>query len=579
MASAQGAATFSVVAKDAASSVLRGVGKEMGQLGKTGSAVFKTLAAAAAVVATAIATAGAAALKFTQKAIQAAIEDDAEQQKLIATLVARGLSTEEATKRTNELIEAGQKLAFTDSETRAGLGIASQFTKNYAKQTKILTAAQNVARARNISLEAATKLVGKAYSGSGKALKNYGVDLARTVHWTERKVKVDKDGNKQVTESNKSRNETIKGVEALALINQKFAGVAEAYSKTFEGQFKGVRIAIDETVESIGFAIGGGEGLPTFVRLLEGIRPVLDDVLGEINKNLPNIEKFSRELVEKFLAKLPGYVATAKRELPILIDKAKEFIGSVAGFAKDISTFLGPDGLITAGIAGVGLKMGGLAGGIGAVFAEQFIKMGVDPITASITGTIGGAITAGVVQGFGSAVAQAAIAKFLGLFKSIPISPSIPTAVPGAGIPGAAAAGAAGLGIAVSIVAITTAAAAALSNAITEKGLTNKVGGNNVIDIFGTTAATLKPSTDPMKDLKNFFEFIFTGKRSEVEASIKGGVSEGLAPVAAYLGRDITWQSNTTIKLDGQVLAEAVDKRLGISTGLTNGGRVNNRNR
>jgi hypothetical protein len=543
MATQQGAATFSVVAKDAASSVLRGVGKEMGRLGKTGGAVFKTLAAAAAVVATAIATAGAAALKFTQKAIQAAIADDAEQQKLIATLVARGVSTENATKRVNELIVAGQKLAFTDSETRAGIGIASQYTKNYAKQTKILTAAQNIARARNISLEAATKLVGKAYSGSGKALKTYGVDLARTVSWTEKKVKFDKDGNKQVTESNKSRNETIKGVEALALINKKFAGVAEQYSKTFEGQFSIVKDSINETVEAIGGAIGGGEGLPTFVRLLEGIRPVVDDLIEEINKNLPNIERFSRELVEKFLAKLPGYVATAKRELPILIDKLKEFIGGVGGFARDVAGFLGPDGLITAGIAGVGFKMGGLAGGIGAVFAEQFIKMGVDPITATLTGTIGGAITAGVVQGFGSAVAQAAITKFLGLFKSVPIAPSL--GVGGGAVPGALATGGlAAAGIAVSIVAVTAAAAAALTNAITGSGITNKVGGNNVIDIFGTTAATLaNNSKDQGKVLSDLFTFITTGQR----------------PVEI--------KNELTVELDGKVVAESVNKYLGLRSG------------
>jgi hypothetical protein len=462
MASQQGAATFSVVAKDAASSVLRGVGKEMGRLGKTGGAVFKTLAAAAAVVATAIATAGAAALKFTQKAIQAAIADDAEQQKLIATLKARGLSTEEATKRINELIVAGQKLAFTDSETRAGINIASQYTKNYAKQTAILTAAQNLARSRNISLEQATKLVGKAYAGNGAGLKNYGIELKKTITLTKTKLKEQRDGTVIEEKSNSTVTKTIKGLEAVALIQAKNAGVAEQYAKTFSGQFDIVRDSINETVEAIGMAIGGGEGLPTFTRLLEGIRPVLDDVLGEINKNLPNIQEFSRQLVEKFLAKLPGYVATAKRDLPILIQKAKDFIGSVAGFAKDIGSFLGPDGLITAGIAGVGFKMGGLAGGIGAIFAEQFIKMGIDPITATLTGTIGGAITAGVVQGFGSAVAQAAVSKFLGLFKSVPITPSIPA---GGGVPaaGGAATAASGVGSAAvaGVVAVAGAAAAA----------------------------------------------------------------------------------------------------------------------
>jgi hypothetical protein len=513
MASQDKAATFSVVAKDAASSVLRGVGKEMGRLGKTGGAVFKTLAAAAAVVATAIATAGAAALKFTQKAIQAAIADDAEQQKLIATLKARGLSTEEATKRINELIVAGQKLAFTDSETRAGINIASQYTKNYAKQTAILTAAQNLARSRNISLEQATKLVGKAYAGNGAGLKNYGVELKKTITLTKTKLKEQRDGTVVEEKSNSTVSKTIKGLEAVALIQAKNAGVAEQYAKTFSGQFDIVRDSINETVEAIGMAIGGGEGLPTFTRLLEGITPVIKDIIGEINKNLPNIQEFSRQLVEKFLAKLPGYVATAKRDLPILIQKAKDFIGSVAGFAKDIGSFLGPDGLITAGIAGVGFKMGGLAGGIGAVFAEQFIKMGIDPITATLTGTIGGAITAGVVQGFGSAIAQAAVSKFLGLFKSVSVTPGI--SAPGGAVPGVTG----GPGMVATAIAASGGVAAIAAVAAGAMGIAAVV-----LAAKGLYDAIYSPAEQEKNMMDNF---------AKLQARIR---SEGLSSVATSAG-------------------------------------------
>ena len=528
MASAQGSATFSVVAKDAASSVLRGVGKEMGSLGKTGGAVFKTLAAAAAVVATAIATAGAAALKFTQKAIQAAIADDAEQQKLIATLKARGQTSEQATKRVNELIEAGARLAFTDSEIRAGYEVATRFAKSYANQQKILTTAQDLARSSNISLEAATKIVGKAFDGNGRALKNYGITLE----------------------------EGVRGTEALGQINKKVGGVAEEFAKTFAGQFKGVRDAINETVESIGYAIGGGEGLPTFTRLLEGIRPVLDDVLGEIKKNLPNIQRFSREMVEKFLAKLPGYVATAKRELPILIDKATKFIGSVAGFGKDIASFLGPEGLVTAGIAGIGFKMGGLGGAAGAVFASEFIKLGVDPITATITGTIAGALTAGVVQGLGSALAQAAITKFLGLFKSIPVTPSIPVGVPGGtptGVPVPSGGGVSG------IVKTVLTVLGGLGIAFTAQTA-----------LQDQAVGAMKKGEDPLwKTLTMPWTWpgavgdILRGG-PELTKPIANGVTTGMEPMkAALLGRDINFTNQTTLTVDGRVLAQTVNKYLG----------------
>jgi hypothetical protein len=555
MASAQGAATFSVIAKDAASSVLKGVGKEMGKLGKTGGAVFKTLAATAAAVGAALTAAAAASLKLARAAISAAIEDDAEQQKLIATLKARGLNTEEATKRVNELIAAGQKLAFTDSEVRAGYATATQFAKGYAKQQAILAAAQNLARAKNISLEQATKLVGKAFIGSGAALKNYGVDLKRTVTTVEKKIKRDRDGNEVVDRQIKQTKEVIKGLEAVALIDKQFGGVAEAYSKTFAGQFDIVKDSINETVEAIGYAIGGGEGLPTFVRLLEGIRPVLDDVLGEINKNLPDIQRFGRELVEKFLAKLPGYVATAKRELPILIDNIKNFIGGVGGFAKDVASFLGPEGLITAGIAALGGKMGGLGGALGATFAAEFIKLGVDPITATITGTLAGAITAGVVQGFASSAAQAAVSKFLGLFKTVPITPSIPVGgVPGTPVgPTVVPGGNKGGGI----LPFLGKAAVALPIVGLILGEAERVWAENAAREKEKRAAA--PGT--FEEVKKIWSSRIPTLEESLKQSTQTGVVEGFKMTPPIAPINLT--NDLTVTLDGAVLARNIDRRLG----------------
>ena len=429
---------------------------------------------------------------------------------------------------------------------RSGINIVSQFTSNYAKQTKILTVAQNVARAKNISLEQATKLVSKAYNGSGKALKQLGVDLERTVYWTETKEKKDRKGIVTEEKTVKSRKEIIKGMKAVNILGTEFAGVAENYAQTFAGQFDKVRDSINETVEAIGYAIGGGEGLPTFVRLLEGIRPVVDDLIGEINKNLPNIQRFSRELVEKFLAKLPGYVATAKRELPILIDKAKEFIGSVAGFGKDISSFLGPEGLVTAGIAALGGKMAGLGGALGATFASEFIKMGVDPITATITGTLAGAITAGIVQGFASSAAQAAVSKFLGLFKSVPITPSIPTALPGG------AGGAGGAASAVGTIAVSGLAAVAASAAAVA----------SIVAIAAVAYSSIVPKNVQAAISARLGEF---GKRAGKEgtATGSGGTYNAGGTYQGGTSSYLNLRTSTTIKLDGKVIAQVVDKYLG----------------
>jgi hypothetical protein len=555
MASATSSAVFAVIAKDSASGVMRNIGKNMGSLGKTGGAVFKTIAAGAAIAAAAITTAFGLAAKFTKGAIEAAIADDAEQQKLIATLKARGQTTEQATKRVNELIAAGQKLAFTDSETRKGYEIATSFAKKYANQQKILTTAQDLARAKNISLEAATKLVGRAFDGNTGALSRYGIQIEKGT----------------------------KGVEALGSINKKVAGVAEQYAKTFAGQFDIVRDSINETVESIGMAIGGGEGLPTFTRLLEGITPVLQDLMGEVNKNLPNIQQFSRDLVEKFLAKLPSYVATAKRELPILIDKATKFIGSVAGFGKDIAGFLGPDGLVSAGLFGLGSKMGGLAGGLGALFSEQFIKMGVDPITAALGGTATGAITAGVVQGFGNSVTQAAITKFLGLFKSIPITPSIPTGVPGGAVatggPGMISSAIAAAGGAAAIAAVAAGALGVAAFVVAAKGLYDAVytpaeQEKNMMDNYAKLQARIKSEGVAAVTSSAggaYGSNVSGGSSDYLNRAIQTGVVEGFKQVPMTPPIDLT--NRLELKLDGQVVAQSVSRYLGLTTNTVNGTR------
>jgi hypothetical protein len=531
---------------------MRGIGKQMGSLGKTGGAVFKSIAAGAAIAAAAITTAFGLAAKFAKSAIQAAIEDDAEQQKLIATLKARGQTTEQATKRVNALIEAGAKLAFTDSEVRKGYEVATRFANKYSNQQKILTTAQDLARSSNISLEAATKIVGKAFDGSGKALKNYGIELEKGV----------------------------RGTKALDEINKKVGGVAEQFAKTFEGQFRGVRIAIDETVESIGFAIGGGEGLPTFTRLLEGIRPVLDDLIGEINANLPKIERFGRELVEKFLAKLPGYVATAKRELPILIDKATKFIGSVAGFGKEIASFLGPDGLVTAGIAGLGFKFGGLGGAAGAVFASEFIKLGVDPITATIASTIAGAITAGVVNGLASQLAMAAVSKFLAFFSTSVAAANIGGAVASSVTSGVSTAVAAPAIVAsgvtlASTLALAIPAAIFAASALAVANIATAF--QKAVNPTGNTGPSYIPSYGggaPMAPVNGGGGGYLAISKSLTDGAAKG-VADGLAPVSAYLGRDINFTNKTTLEVDGRVLAQTVDNYLGPmyrSGGLPRGG-------
>jgi hypothetical protein len=404
MATQQGAATFSVIAKDAASTVLRSVGKEMGSLGKTGKAVFKTMAVAVAAVASAITGAAIAAASFAKKAITAAMQDQAEQTKLIAILEARGLATEANKKQVDALIKSGQALAFTDGEIRSGLGIATQFTNDFTKAQKILAVAQDVSRAKGISLEEATSIVGKAFAGNGKAAKQLGIDLTKTTKVLGDKITKDKDGHTVTTKTVGLIKKQIKGQDALNAISGKFAGVAEKSAKTAQSQFTILGIKISEAQESIGGAL-----LPAVLKVFDALQPVVDDLLGELEKRLPDLEAFANTLADEIIAKIPGFIAAAKEALPGIIKGINDFIVGVVNFGKEIVSTLGPNGLVTAGLIGIGAKIGGFSGALAAAFTKGFSDIGFGPFASMLLGTIAGAVTAGVVSGLASAAVTAAI--------------------------------------------------------------------------------------------------------------------------------------------------------------------------
>ncbi len=163
--------TFAFLAKDAASSTIRGLSKTISGLGKVSGiagGLLKTgLKVGLAAIGGALAGATAALFKFTK----GAVEDEAAQAKLVSLLKQRGLATKENLALTEEMIKKGARLAFTDDDIRASLAGATQFTQNFTKAQKIATVAQDLARAKNISLEKATNLVGKAFAGNGRAMK------------------------------------------------------------------------------------------------------------------------------------------------------------------------------------------------------------------------------------------------------------------------------------------------------------------------------------------------------------------------------------------------------------------------
>lgn len=415
MAGSSAQITFAFLAKDAASKSINAIGRNLKGLGSVAKTIGKGIAIGIAAIGAAFGAAAYAAKGF----VQSAIEDIAAQTKLVSVLQARKMATEENLAVVENLIKAGQALAFTDDEVRAGIATATQFTKSFADAQAILTTAQDVARAKGISLEEATSLVGKAYQGNTKGLKSLGIETKKGA----------------------------KGLAVLTAINSKFAGVAAKNADTVSAQFEIFRIKIDEAKESIGGAL-----LPAVMKVFKALQPVVDSLLGDLDKKLPDLEKFANTIADKLVRNIPKWVATAKRELPPLIDKVKEFFLEATKFSDGAVKALGPDGLITTGIAAIGFKIGGLKGALAGALTKGFSDIGLGPFESLLLGAVSSAVLAGLAEGLAS---QAALAIIAGFKARMTAAATIPTPVPSGG-PGGAPIVAPGVGLLGTIAAALT---------------------------------------------------------------------------------------------------------------------------
>jgi len=379
--------TFAFLAKDAASKTIRGLSKSISGLGKVSGKVgglLKTgLKVGLASLAGAIAGAGAALAKFTKDAI----DDEAAQSKLNAVLKARKIATKENLAATEEAIKAGQRLAFTDDEVRAGLATATQFTNKFTKAQKILSVAQDLSRAKGISLEKATLLVGRAYKGNTTGLSKMGVQLKKGA----------------------------KGQAALDAVTKKFGGSAKAYTETTAGALSTLSIQLQEAGESIGQSLlpivndlvraFNDKMLPVILNVVDGIKSFIDNnrglitsvvetVAGFVGNLIPVLETVGRFIFGTLIPAIVGFV-----------QKLTAPGGVVDSVGKVVSEILGH--LVPAfGVffQGVGVLIGKVFELVGVLWGDGSGPLaiavkaigGAFSIVLNILGNIGGAIGAAI---------------------------------------------------------------------------------------------------------------------------------------------------------------------------------------
>jgi len=582
-----------IVGKDAVSRPMRKIRVEAGLLGKSFKAVGSTASTFASdfkKIGAGVGLATAGVIAFGVSAVKAAAEDEASSASLIAVLKARKLATDANLKTVDAMIAAGQDLAFSDDETRASIATATQFTNKMADAQKINAAAMELSRAKHISLEAATTLVGKAYAGNLVAAKKLGIEIPKGT----------------------------KGIAAAILIQKKFAGSSKAYAETFAGSFSVVQDKVSELKESIGKAL-----LPAVTKVFNGLKPILDKLIADITKNLPKIQAFADSIATKILDKLPGILKGIETAVPKIKDYIQGLIDKFVGMGKSANDILGPGGDIRVALTGLGTALGGIRGAI----AANFVASGVDPIQAYFAATI----IKGLTEGFADMAIKKIVQKFALLVAGETAAATATAAAAsggGGGIIGAiktalgigapaaiGAAGAAAVGgeAAVAGGAVVGGEAAVAGGAVAGGGLLATIGAialpvtaavagvgllvtktqdllkmsdatTTLIDTLATKAKIEHPfasgyrdpmsdkySTQPAPPPDTVFDKLFPYlKNLPPVHAFEGGYVDPMT--AKYNSTSV--QTTTTINLDGRLLAKVVDDYLGGSARYAGAGRL-----
>lgn len=251
--------------------------------------------------------AGAAAFgAFAVAAVKGAADAEASLARVDTILKTMGASALENRDALLAQAQAAVKMGFDDEAAAESLAKLYQRTGDLTKATELNNIAMDLARAKSIDLESASRLVGMVMSGNGRALKEFGIEI----------------------------DETLPPMAALGVLAQKVAGQSEAFAETFQGKM----MVMSESVSNLKDAFGGA--------LIEGLTPFVDKMSTWIQdpKNLATVERIG-VAVGKGLTEAFNFATLALEGFQIAFDwltdqftKLLNFLDSVASKVEKVKS-------------------------------------------------------------------------------------------------------------------------------------------------------------------------------------------------------------------------------------------------
>lgn len=255
---------------------------------------------------------GAGLVYALRSTIQAGREAEASQGRVAVAVRNAGLDYKAYSKQIRDTIEAQSRLsAFDDEDLADSFGRLVTRTKDVSEALKDTALAADVARGRNISLEAATQLVIKASLNQAGQLRRVGIEVGK--------------------------NTTAQGL--LNKLTEAYAGQAARYGREGAGAQERLGVAIQNTQEDIA----------------QGLLPAVTDLSNQISdwlgksENQERIQKDVNDAVKAGTSVVKG-LAGALKVVKAAAEPVVDALGGIENTAKAI------------GLVWVGFKVKALAG-------------------------------------------------------------------------------------------------------------------------------------------------------------------------------------------------------------------------
>ena len=163
---------------------------------------------------------------------QVGSKDQAAHQQLQAAVAATGKSYEDYASQVEAAIKHQENFGNSAADTQNALQTLTQATGDPTKALDLLNTASDLAKAKHEDLASAAEQLGKAYNGSGRILKEYGI------------------ATKDLT------GHTITHTEAVGILSQKLSGQASAAAATFSGHLDAIKTKVEDQVAVFGSKYG-----------------------------------------------------------------------------------------------------------------------------------------------------------------------------------------------------------------------------------------------------------------------------------------------------------------------------------